>query len=158
MAPHYPSLTSSMNITRPSSLHRSSACSVNSLQSCIWYASSSKRVPRKSASESVKFFMRRRARKFLRSEIWSILVTLFLQDGPFFAVRLVAIFVFHVRSFLTYFFTFKNFLILIFQTYRIASICFEKDEQEQELQEKVNTMRRISMATPQWAIPLDRKR
>jgi hypothetical protein len=80
-----------------------------------------------------------------------------LQDGPFFAVRLVAIIVFHVRSFLTYFFTFKNFLILVFQTYRIAAICLEKDEQEKEFQKKVGTMRRMSIAATQLGIPLNKK-
>ena len=95
--------------------------------------------------------------KFLRSEIWSILVTLSLQDGPFFAVRLFAIFAFHVRSFLTYFFTFKNFLILVFQTYRIVSVCFEKDEQEQEFQEKLDTMQRMSVAASHLGVPLHQK-
>ena len=77
--------------------------------------------------------------KLLRSEIWSILVTLALQDGPFFAVRIVALTIFHVRSFLTFFFTCKNFLILLFQTYRIISICFEKDEQDKNTEDKLKS-------------------
>jgi hypothetical protein len=105
----------------------------------------------------VRFFVKKRSAKLLRSEIWSILVTLSLQDAPFFAVRLVAIIVYHVRSFLTYFFTFKNFLILIIQTYRIASICLEKDEQEKEFEEKISTIRRMSLAASQLGIPLNRK-
>jgi hypothetical protein len=72
-------------------------------------------------------------------------------------VRLVAIFVYHVRSFLTYFFTFKNFLILILQTYRIIAICLEKDEQEKEFEEKVATIKRMSIAATQLGIPLHRK-
>jgi len=83
---------------------------------------------------------------------------LLLQDGPFFAVRLVAIFVYHVHSFLTYFFAFKNFLILLLQTYRIVSICLEKDEQEQEFEQKIDTIRRMSIAAvSQLGIPLNRK-
>jgi len=138
-------------------LHRPSIGSLNSLHSSVWNASRSKYTSRKSVAESVKLFVRKRSSKFLRSEIWSILVTLSLQDGPFFAVRLVAIIVYHVRSFLTYFFTFKNFLILLFQTYRIISICFEKDEQEQEFEEKIDTIRRMSLAASQLGIPLNRK-
>lgn len=114
-------------------------------------------MPRKSMADSVKIFLRKRSSKFLRSEIWSILVTISLQDGPFFAVRLVAIIVYHVRSFLTYFFAFKNCLILIFQTYRIVSICLEKDEQEKEFKNKIDTIRRMSLAATQLGIPLSRK-
>jgi hypothetical protein len=73
------------------------------------------------------------------------------------AVRLVAIFVYRVRSFLTYFFTFKNFLILILQTYRIIAICLEKDEQEKEFEQKVATIKRMSIAATQLGIPLHRK-
>jgi hypothetical protein len=84
-------------------------------------------------------------------------VILSLQDGPFFAVRLVAIIVYRVRSFLTYFFTIKNGLILLFQTYRIISICVEKDEQEKEFEEQLHTIRRMSLAVSQLGIPLNRK-
>jgi hypothetical protein len=138
---------------------RPSISSINSTQSSVWNPlSRDKPRPRKrSISESVKFFVHSRSSKFLRSEIWSILVTLLLQDGQFFAVRLFAISVYHVRSFHTYFFTFKNFLILVFQTYRIAAICFEKDDHEHEFQEKVNTMKRMSSAATQLGIPLHRK-
>ena len=133
--------------------------SLNSLQSPLWSPTRAKSssARKKAGNGSVKFFLGSRSSKFLRSEIWSILVTLSLQDGPFFAVRLVAIIVFHVRSFLTYFFTFKNFLILVFQTYRIAAICFEKDEHEQEFHDKVNTMKRMSVAATHLGIPLNRK-
>ncbi len=140
-----------------SSAQRPSISSINSLHSSMWNSSRSKHASRKSLAESVKTFVRKRSTKFLRSEIWSILVTVSLQDGPFLAVRLVAIFVYHVRSFLTYFFTFKNFLILLLQTYRIASICLEKDEQEKEFEEKVATIRRMSMAATQLGIPLHRR-
>jgi hypothetical protein len=35
------------------------------------------------------------------SEIWSILITLIFQDGPFLALRLTAVFKFNVRTFIT---------------------------------------------------------
>jgi hypothetical protein len=139
-------------------LQRPSIGSLNSIPSALWSPSHHKQAARKkSISGSVKFFVQNRSSKFFHSEIWSILVTLSLQDGPFFAVRMVAIIVYHVRSFLTYFFTFKNFLILVLQTYRIAAICLEKDEKEQELQKKVNTVKRMSVAASQLGIPLHRK-
>ncbi|CAF1950830.1 unnamed protein product [Rotaria magnacalcarata] len=136
-----------------------SIASFSSLQVPFSNSSQSlKKLPRKRPlAGNVKFFVLERASKFLRSELWSILVTLTLQDGPFFAVRLIAIIVYHVRSFLTYFFTFKNFLILVFQSYRIAAICFEKDEYEQEFQQKVTKMKHMSMAAKELGIPLNRK-
>lgn len=100
-----------MSLNRRPIYHRPSIASLNSVHSSIWDPSRGK-LPssrRKSVSESVKFFVRKHASKFLRSEIWSTLVTLALQDGPFFAVRVVAISVYHVRSFLTYFFYIQKF-------------------------------------------------
>ncbi len=135
----------------------SSISTLNSTPSSMWNVSRLKYASRKSVADTVKFFVRKRSAKMLRSEIWSILVTLSLQDGPFFAVRLVAINAYRVRSFLTYFFAFKNFLILLFQTYRIVSICVEKDEQEKEFEEKLDTIRRMSIAASQIGIPLQRK-
>ncbi|CAF0943685.1 unnamed protein product [Didymodactylos carnosus] len=149
------------NMLYPPTAHRQSITSLNSLNS--YYRTSggtsglSKISSRKSIADSVKVFVKQRSKKFLRSEIWSILVTVSFQDGPFFAIRLIAIFVFKVESFLTYFFTFKNLLIFVFQTYRITAICVEKDEKEQEFEEKLDTMRRMSVAAIQLGIPLNRK-
>ncbi|CAF4821947.1 unnamed protein product [Rotaria socialis] len=145
------------NVSYPSMIHRQSVSSLNSLHLSLWNTSRSKYESRKSLADSMRTFVRKRSSKFLRSEIWSILVTLSLQDGPFFAVRLVAIIVYRVRSFLTYFFTFKNLLILVFQLYRIVSICLEKDEHEKEFEEKVNTITRMSMTATQLGIPLFKK-
>ncbi len=156
--PTFSAIDPPISIISPPTPQRRSTLSLNSLHSSLWNIfRSSKSLPRKSVAESVRFFVKKRSAKLLRSEIWSILVTLSLQDAPFFAVRLVAIIVYHVRSFLTYFFTFKNFLILIIQTYRIASICLEKDEQEKEFEEKISTIRRMSLAASQLGIPLNRK-
>ena len=73
--------------------------------------------------------------KFLRfdlldSEIWSILVTLIFQDGPFLGLRLAAVFRFNVRTFVTMFFTCKNAIILFLQIYRLSAICSENKEEE----------------------------
>ncbi len=155
--PTFPEVDPPTNIVRQSTVERPSISTISSIHSSIWHASRSKYTSRKSIAESVKFFVKKKKAKLLRSEIWSILVILSLQDGPFFAVRLVAIILYRVRSFLTYFFTFKNFLLLLFQTYRIVSICLETDEQEKEFEEKLNTMRRMSIAASHLGIPLHRK-
>ncbi|CAF1015493.1 unnamed protein product [Didymodactylos carnosus] len=151
-------LPNKTNVLYPPMYHRQSITSLNSLNSWYRYTTSlSKPSSRKSIADSVKIFVKKRSKKFLRSEIWSILVTVTCQDGPFFAIRLIAILTFKVRSFLTYFFTFKNLLILVFQTYRVTAICLEQDEQEQEFEEKLDTMRRMSVAAIQLGIPLNRK-
>ncbi|CAF0790344.1 unnamed protein product [Rotaria sordida] len=150
--PESPSSTDRLTINPCASIS-----SLTSLQSPFSNSPITKRVPRKRPiGGNVKFFVLKRSSKLLRSEMWSILVTLSLQDGPFLAIRLIAINVYNVRSFLTYFFTFKNFLILILQTYRIAAICFEKDEHEKEFQEKVNKIQHMSMAATQLGILLNR--
>ena len=61
----------------------------------------------------------------LDSEVWSILITLIFQDGPFLALRLTAVIEFNVRTFVTMFFTFKNAIILFLQIYRLSAICSE---------------------------------
>jgi len=61
----------------------------------------------------------------LDSEIWSILITLIFQDGPFFVLRMTAVFRFDVRTFVTMFFTCKNAIILFLQFYRLSAIVQE---------------------------------
>jgi hypothetical protein len=51
-----------------------------------------------------------------------MLMSLFLQDIPFFSFRAVLIFHYHILSYSTLFFTSKNGLIIILQWYRITVI------------------------------------
>ncbi len=70
---------------------------------------------------------------FLDSEIWSILITLVFQDGPFLALRLTAVINYNVRTFVTMFFTCKNAIILFLQVYRLVSIYHENEDTEVDL-------------------------
>ncbi|CAF0967877.1 unnamed protein product [Adineta ricciae] len=56
------------------------------------------------------------------SDFWGMLMSLFLQDIPFFCFRAVLIFHYHILSYSTVFFTSKNGLIIILQWYRITVI------------------------------------
>ncbi|CAF1385595.1 unnamed protein product [Rotaria magnacalcarata] len=56
------------------------------------------------------------------SDFWGMLISLFLQDIPFFSFRAVLIFHYHIFSYSTVFFTSKNGLIIILQWYRITVI------------------------------------
>ena len=76
---------------------------------------------RSKSSKLFKFFRL----DLLDSEIWSILITLLFQDGPFLAIRLTAVIRFDVRTFSTMFFTCKNAIILFLQVYRLSAIYTE---------------------------------
>lgn len=69
----------------------------------------------------------------LDSEIWSILITLIFQDGPFLALRLTAVIKFNVRTFVTMFFTCKNAIILFLQFYRLSAIYTEANNNQSDV-------------------------
>lgn len=88
------------------------------------------------------------------SEIWSIIITLIFQDGPFLALRVTAVFRFGVRTFVTMFFTCKNAIILFIQMYRLFAICTEQKKnrdhkKDDELTNKANLISTLSSATNQ---------
>lgn len=88
----------------------------------------------------------------LDSEVWSILVTLIFQDGPFLALRLTAVIRFNVRTFVTMFFTCKNAIIVFLQIYRLSAIFSEEDEEESHLKmllEQLNAAHGIPASTNQ---------
>lgn len=63
----------------------------------------------------------------MQNELWIIIITLLMQDGPFFIIRSVCVFNFNVVSYLFLFFTFKNGILFSLQIYRIIAICTDKD-------------------------------
>ncbi|XP_052361535.1 transmembrane protein 26-like [Oncorhynchus keta] len=58
----------------------------------------------------------------LRTDIWSMVESLFVQDGPFLVVRLTLILYFHVIHQMLIFFAIKNFLVVILTFYRLFAI------------------------------------
>ncbi len=56
------------------------------------------------------------------SEVWSILIMVFFQDGPFLAVRLYSLLTYHIISYSIIFFTSKNVLVILLQFYRLLVI------------------------------------
>ena len=53
------------------------------------------------------------------SEVWSILIMVFFQDGPFLAVRLYTLITYKILSYNILFFTCKNALVILLQFYRL---------------------------------------
>jgi hypothetical protein len=86
----------------------------------------------------------------LDSEVWSILVTLIFQDGPFLVLRLTSVVRFNVRTFVTMFFTCKNAIIVFLQIYRLSAIFSEEDEEESHLKmllEQLNAVHGAPLST-----------
>ncbi|XP_010868176.2 transmembrane protein 26 [Esox lucius] len=57
------------------------------------------------------------------TDIWSIVESLFIQDGPFLIVRIVVMTYFDVFHQMLVFFAIKNFLVVILNFYRLYIIC-----------------------------------
>ncbi|XP_061600832.1 transmembrane protein 26-like [Cololabis saira] len=57
------------------------------------------------------------------TDIWSIVETLFIQDGPFLVVRVTVLTYYKVFHQMLVFFTLKNFLVVLLNFYRLAVIC-----------------------------------
>ncbi|KAM4729493.1 transmembrane protein 26-like [Anableps anableps] len=53
------------------------------------------------------------------TDLWSIVETLFIQDGPFLVVRLTVMIHFGIFHQMLIFFAFKNFLVVILNVYRL---------------------------------------
>ncbi|XP_017161176.1 transmembrane protein 26 isoform X2 [Poecilia reticulata] len=68
------------------------------------------------------------------NEIWSLLLTVGLQDAPFLVYRLYLMIKEQVLNQLMIFFTCKNILIVLLELYRIFVVQFEQQEQESVLE------------------------
>ncbi|XP_031434903.1 transmembrane protein 26-like [Clupea harengus] len=57
------------------------------------------------------------------TDIWNIVESLFIQDGPFLVVRLTVMTYFDVFHQMLVFFAIKNFLVVVLNFYRLVVIC-----------------------------------
>ncbi|KAM9336537.1 transmembrane protein 26-like [Symphorus nematophorus] len=62
----------------------------------------------------------------LRTDIWSTVEALFIQDGPFLVVRLTVMIYFNVVHQMLIFFAIKNFLVVILNIYRLSVLICDK--------------------------------
>lgn len=62
----------------------------------------------------------------LRTDIWSTVEALFIQDGPFLVVRLTVMIHFSVIHQMLIFFAIKNFLVVILNIYRLSVLIHDK--------------------------------
>jgi hypothetical protein len=82
-----------------------------------------------SANSIVNMANKKRASNsiYIHNELWNVIITLCMQDFPFFILRTVCVFKFNIVSYLFLFFTFKNGILFSLQIYRIIAICTDKD-------------------------------
>ncbi|XP_071487424.1 transmembrane protein 26-like [Diadema antillarum] len=62
------------------------------------------------------------------TEVWGIMATVIMQDGPFLTMRLYLLTVEDAVNHMMIFFTCKNMLIMLLQVYRLLVICIERPE------------------------------
>ncbi|XP_052069782.1 transmembrane protein 26-like [Mytilus californianus] len=82
-------------------------------------------------------------------EIWSLCISMFLQDGPFLVVRLYSIIVKGVLSYGILFFTAKNVLVLCLQFYRIVVICKKINTVGSEEEDKPTPLKARKSVAPE---------
>jgi hypothetical protein len=98
--------------------------------------------PRDEADYSYSNMSARCCAKMVEMEIWSLFVAMILQDGPYLAIRMCAIFVKNVLSYGILFFASKNILMLMMLLYRCLvvgthhEVLEEKHKEKQENKEK----------------------
>ncbi|KAG9341807.1 hypothetical protein JZ751_018529 [Albula glossodonta] len=57
------------------------------------------------------------------TDIWVIMESLLIQDGPFLIVRIMVIIHYRIFHQMLFFFAFKNLLVVILNVYRLIVIC-----------------------------------
>lgn len=63
-----------------------------------------------------------------KTELWSILLTMFMQDLPFLCIRTYTLVTYRLITYSIIFFTAKNILVVLLLWYRICVICFSKND------------------------------
>ena len=94
------------------------------------------------------------------NEVWSIWTTIVLQDGPFLALRLYVIIKNETLTYTILFFTLKNVLVLLVQTYRlfVVSCCSTDDKKLQAMIRNSVRQQLLQQQQPmQQTVPLQEK-
>ena len=73
------------------------------------------------------------------NEIRIVLVTLMMQDCPFFILRTVCVFKFGIVTYLFLFFTFKNGILFALQVYKIFALYTDFSQESKNILNKTIT-------------------
>ncbi|XP_077997306.1 transmembrane protein 26-like [Glandiceps talaboti] len=102
------------------------------LQFCLVLTATKARKPRMARSSSSNLFLPFASRceggcqLWCESEVWAIIASIVMQDGPFLTMRMFLLIHYEVVSHMMVFFTCKNSLVLLLQLYRLAVLYLEK--------------------------------
>ena len=86
---------------------------------------------------------RQMKKRQLHGDLFGILATIFMQDGPFLALRLVLITMYNVSSEMQFFFAGKNAVSIALLLYRLFVLQCKKDEDRKTPYQK---FRKVSLA------------
>ncbi|XP_070570918.1 transmembrane protein 26-like [Ptychodera flava] len=115
------------------------------LQFCLVLTATKARKPRMARSDSSAIlpFMSQcegGCKLWCESEVWAIMASIIMQDGPFLTMRMFLLIHYDVVSHMMVFFTCKNSLVLILQLYRLVVLYVEKrPEHGQQISRRQST-------------------
>ena len=93
-------------------------------------------------------------------EVWGIMSTLILQDGPFLATRLYVMIGKNAIHQMIIFFTCKNLLIVILQLYRLVVIAVSMKDSEEEEEDpflkNIETIKTLALAKSKFSKGLNK--
>ncbi|XP_002733201.1 transmembrane protein 26-like [Saccoglossus kowalevskii] len=102
------------------------------LQFCLVLTATKSRKPRMARASSESTFLpfvtrcEGGCRLWCESEVWAIMASIVMQDGPFLAMRMFLLIRYDVVNHMMIFFTCKNSLVLVLQVYRLVVLYIEK--------------------------------
>ena len=87
----------------------------------------------------------------LHGDLFGILATLFMQDGPFLTLRLVLISAYNVTSEMQIFFAGKNAVSIVLLLYRLYVLQFKNEEDEKTPYEKFRKVSKAVLASTRFS-------
>lgn len=97
---------------------------------------------------------RKTLKQFLiQTELWSLVVSILMQDGPFLAVRLYAVFELRVINSTIVFFVLKNTIVVLLLAYRLVVVGFllsEEDDKDKDDIKKFEPLKESAVAVPDF--------
>jgi hypothetical protein len=116
-----------------------SLCTISLMQFTIVITAVKSRRLRQSMMNN--FLYKLTSNRCCQSEMWGLMTTVVLQDGPFLILRLYCLIGLHIKSDDLILYTGKNILVIMLQSYRLAVLVLRcKKEIEEEKTMKASTI------------------
>ena len=89
---------------------------------------------------------------YFETEIWSLLLSVMVQDFPFFVIRLFCLVNYAMYSYDIIFFTVKNALVIGLQTYRIVVVLRRRQGEDSKLRKSTTNSRLLQSQTSDFDV------